>query len=459
MFHRKKSKYILNKKTVKQYNSLRALEKRALLCHAPFKTMRFTLSGNIIACCYNRYYILGKYPGNRLHDIWFGNKIKKLQKSIRKYDLSQGCYDCHNFLCRENFFLTGALNYDYLNKIKQGYPVMLDFELFNTCNLECVQCNGENSSLIRCNREKGRPYSCLYDKNFAEQLNEFIPYLSEARFTGGEPFLIDIYYDIWDRIIRKNPDILISILTNGTMLNGRIKSMLQSGNFNISVSIDSIHKEIYEKIRQNANFDKVMDNVMWLYEFSQKNRKWFNLNFCPMQQNWQEIPDFMIFCGQKNIPVFFHTIKLPASCSLWNLEFKTLDNIHNYLSGFKFDDKTEIQRNNIRLYDGLLQQIRQWCDDAGYHKEISFEEKTIDDLKQTLFDRLKKTAENMQTEQKKSEHDKYNEILNNIISIINDDILVKQSLINLLKINPESIISEIEIDDNDRLAERFRAIR
>jgi MoaA/NifB/PqqE/SkfB family radical SAM enzyme len=48
------------------------------------------------------------------------------------------------------------------------YPSMLELELNNTCNLECVMCIGELSSSIRKNREKLPAIRSPYDEAFVE---------------------------------------------------------------------------------------------------------------------------------------------------------------------------------------------------------------------------------------------------------------------------------------------------
>ena len=61
-------------------------------------------------------------------------------------------------------------------------------------------CGGKWSSAIRKNREGLPPLKNHYDKDFVKQIREFLPFLREARFIGGEPFLINLYYDIWEAI-------------------------------------------------------------------------------------------------------------------------------------------------------------------------------------------------------------------------------------------------------------------
>jgi MoaA/NifB/PqqE/SkfB family radical SAM enzyme len=75
-------------------------------------------------------------------------------------------------------------------------PKVMEFELSNECNLECVMCNGSFSSSIRKNREKLPPIISPYNDDFVNELDAFIPHLTDAKFLGGEPFMIEIYLKI-----------------------------------------------------------------------------------------------------------------------------------------------------------------------------------------------------------------------------------------------------------------------
>ena len=204
------------------YNRTRPMDRQDKICHAPFKSLLFIPSGKAMACHYNRGLSLGQYPEQSIKEIWFGQKIDKLRSYIDNHDLSYGCQNCRYNLNNRQFHLAGAWKHDYLGNSPNGYPVLLDLQIDNTCNLECVMCSGEYSSLIRKNREKKPGYINPYDEAFVEQLTAFIPHLQGANFTGGEPFLIKTYFNIWDRILELNPQMQIYIHTNGTVLNERI---------------------------------------------------------------------------------------------------------------------------------------------------------------------------------------------------------------------------------------------
>ncbi|MDD2634976.1 MAG: radical SAM protein [Bacteroidales bacterium] len=373
---------MIDKKFIKEYNEANNRKKLKYVCYAPFTSLRFSQSGNILACCYNRGYSLGKYPNTSIKEAWSGDKIKALRNHLKKQEFDLGCDICESRIENKLYNLTGAFHYDYLHEeLKKRYPVMFDFELDNTCNLECVMCSGENSSKILINREKLKKNNSVYDENFLLQLKDFIPHLVEARFSGGEPFLIPIYYKIWELFAEINPSTRITVLTNATIFNERIANLLKRANFSIAVSIDSLKKDTYSKIRKNADFDVVIKNMKIFYEYSKQNNSIFFINVCPMPYNWFEIPDILTYCNSRNIRLVFHTIIFPPQESLWILSSKKLGKIHKYYSSIKLSSKSDCERQNNLAFHNLKTQVQNLEKSAIYResKLASISKLTLED--------------------------------------------------------------------------------
>ena len=355
----------LDKKIVTAYNKTRENKNHKTVCYAPEKMMYFGHKGFVYACTANRSYVLGRFPAQSIQEMWFGEKAAKLRKYIRHNDLTLGCANCETQFCNQNFHIVKARQYDTQPLNKSKYPSVLSFELSNTCNLECVMCSGTYSSSIRKNREKLPPLPTPYDANFVAQLEAFIPHLSETKFYGGEPFLVDIYYDIWEKIVRINPNVIIQIQTNATILNQRVKNLLENGTFNINISLDSLHKPTYESIRKNAKLDKVLENIAYFNEYCKKQNTFIGISVCPMRQNWCEMPDFIDFCNELEVPVYFHTVWNPLHCSLWNLPAAELIEIEKFLKQKNhFSTKTSLEQDNQKSCNDLLRQVTQWKDYA-----------------------------------------------------------------------------------------------
>jgi radical SAM protein with 4Fe4S-binding SPASM domain len=172
------------------YNKSRYNKDFSSLCFAPSVNMLFSQTGEVQVCCHNMEYVIGKYPEQSISEIWNSKKAEKLRDEMKSYRLYEGCKICKADIVLGAFDEVAAKHFDSLPRNK-NYPTMMEFLISNTCNLECIMCKGEYSSLIRQNREKLPPIQTPYDEVFVEQLREFIPYLHETRFSGsGEAFLM-----------------------------------------------------------------------------------------------------------------------------------------------------------------------------------------------------------------------------------------------------------------------------
>jgi MoaA/NifB/PqqE/SkfB family radical SAM enzyme len=233
--------------------------------------------------------------------------------------------------------------------------IMMEFMLSNTCNLECVMCSGELSSSIRKKRDKLPPIKTPYGQDFLRQLEEFIPYLKETRFSSaGEAFSIDMNYDLWEMIIEKNPSCKMVVQTNGTILNARVKDFLERGNFIIGVSLDSCRKDVYESIRLNASYVQVMSN-------SKRHNRMFTISSCVMRQNWQELPDFIKFCNGMGAYATFHKVWSPLEYALYNLPAAKLRGIYAELSAAILPADNRIERRNQEYYEYFISVIDSWA--------------------------------------------------------------------------------------------------
>ncbi|OQA01606.1 MAG: Cyclic pyranopterin monophosphate synthase [Bacteroidetes bacterium ADurb.Bin408] len=342
------------KSVVRAYNATRLPGQTAYLCHAPFKALHFANNGRVLACCFNQQAVLGEYPLQTLKEIWQGKTALKLRRHIQNNDLGFGCFVCHNQLLNKEYASVKARMFDHLPGNKAGYPVQMSFDLDNTCNLGCIMCNADNSSVIRQESPLYRPYHSPYGKSFVDELEPFIPYLHQASFAGGEPFLIKIYYDIWERILRINSSVRINITTNGTILNDKIKDLLSRGFFEISLSLDSLNKETYEQIRRHGRFEKVMENLQYFREYSRQKGTFFGVWACPLKVNRCEIPEMFRYFGEQDTALYLHTVWVPPAVTLWNLPADELKALLRSYYAVKLPEDTEIQRENKHRFEAYV---------------------------------------------------------------------------------------------------------
>lgn len=374
----------LHKKIIEQYADSRRGTFKKVVCHAPFVNLNFEQNGNVRACCYNTKDVLGNWTQNSIHEIWSGGAANKLRKHIIESNLGGGCKECGNMIVAGNHQGVRAKYYDEFspnNLISRAkymayqsfdyisYPRVMEFELSNECNLECVMCNGYFSSSIRKNREKLPPFVSPYNDKFVDELEEFIPHLTDAKFLGGEPFMIEIYLKIWERILKINPSVRIHITTNGTFLNNRIKNLLEGLKAGIILSIDSVNEETYKKIRINGNFKKVMENLEYLLDYTKRKRTFISMAVCPITLNWRELPQMLEFCLDRGIALYFNAVFSPAKYSLKEQGKEYISEVISFLESYclpkqkgNLNSPTNL---SISAYKDFVKLLK------GWEKEIS----------------------------------------------------------------------------------------
>ncbi len=466
---------ILNKKITKEYNLSRKNDPHDSICNAPLTNLYFGHKGKVSACCFNRSHLLGTYPNDSIKKIWNSDSANKLRKLLKANDLSSGCQSCASLITKKNFDGVVARNYDNL-PIAKNHPSKLEFELSNVCNLECQMCFGEFSSSIRKNREKKPPIESPYDSNFVQQLVDYIPHLKSTRFFGGEPFLIDIYYEIWDMIIKLNPSCQIVVQTNGTILNNRVKNLLSKGNFKISLSIDSFEKKTYETIRVNAKYETVMENLLYFNNYCKNQNLNLGISVCPTTLNWEELPSIIETCNDLKAFVFFNTVWHPKELSLSHLPSEKLYEINSRLAEFQFPEETIVEKNNLQHYNDFNNLINGWHK-AAIERELKETKHAKIRIKRErlLEKKLKETSANYLTELfykkvkvsfKKSSENKNQESLNRLSSYLDKtnnvfrsfpkDLRFKKTINTLIE-EPsfETILEVLENETEDQIYNRL----
>jgi sulfatase maturation enzyme AslB (radical SAM superfamily) len=302
--------------------------------------------------------VLGTYPEQSIEEAWRGQRVQEFRRYIQQTDLSHGCQVCEAHLNSRAFETVPARHYDKLASTgghHPAYPRRLDFELSNSCNLECIMCSGHYSSSIRKNREKLPPLHSPYDEKFLQQLEPFLPHIQEATFVGGEPFLVTLYLGIWERLVELNPTADLHIQTNGTILNNRVKQLLERLRFHLGISIDSLDPQLYPTIRVNGRFEEMMQNFLYFRGYARKKQTSLTISFCIMAQNIHELPDWITFANQHEVPIHFNLVSHPSHCTLQALPRRVLQELVHSWKSYLPARGTELERHNAERFQSIVQ--------------------------------------------------------------------------------------------------------
>lgn len=376
-------------KATSGYNLKRSPFTWNTICLAPFTNMYIGHHGYIRACCYIAVHVLGVWPHRSLIEIWNGSKANELREALSNYDLSKGCDTCHQQLMARNYDGLKASQFNHHKRNNNGFPYCIEFELDNKCNLACTMCNENFSSVIAHNKGL-KTYKTPYNNEFLEQLKPFILHLQETKFYGGEPFMIKIYYEIWDLIYQINPSCSINIQTNATVMNKRVEQLLSRPNINFNVSIDSLEAETYESIRLGANFEETMSNLHRFIDYSKKNNTFMGVSACMMNNTAYEAPDFINFCNEQDIQIYFHTVVQPEHHCIQNMPKSEIQDLLNYLKQQNFTSKTALHKKNIKHYWDYVKQVQYWLET----KDKDSNQAHLNPVKswEELFNRIQKSC-------------------------------------------------------------------
>lgn len=188
------------------------------------------------------------------------------------------------------------------------YPSYVEIETVNACNARCPMCTINDWN---------RHYPVMKDNVFNKISDDLIDnkkYLKRiSLYRDGEP-LIDKKLPLRIAKFKDQGIDDTSIATNVSLLNEkRSKEILEAGLGLIIMSIDSLKKEIFEKIRKKLVLEEVLDNAIKFFQLrdkiNPKCRIWVRM--IRQESNYHEWDEYLNFwkkyaSGQDRI--YYHNI-------------------------------------------------------------------------------------------------------------------------------------------------------
>lgn len=173
----------------------------------------------------------------------------------------------------------------FQSKAKKPYH-LFQIEPSLECNLECVMCPWREL----------RPEQAQMTPETFERIAAYLHLAREVDFTGGgEPTTNPRLPDMVQRV--KEAGCQVGFSTNGTLLDATLAERLVSlGQDWISFSVDGATAETYERIRQGAAFETVVNNIQQVSEIKANRRSsspTMMMVFVMMQENYHELPRYV----------------------------------------------------------------------------------------------------------------------------------------------------------------------
>lgn len=336
------------------------------ICENLFISPIITSNGEISFCC-NDYYgkaNIGNIKNNTLSKVWNSNKLNFLRlnhiRGNRKTPYF--CYQCLNPQPASdtiviNFLKLIGLSHiypEYKAKIqnKEYFPLYLQIELTDICQLQCDFCNQKynNWEKVHGISKKGFIKKELLKKIINDLNNLDFPIKLISLFWLGEPLLhpefkefiniINTFYqkkefyqeiEIHTNLISLSPDIINFLIKNSPK------------NFILTLSIDSLKKNTYEKMR-GPYFEKMIFNLKYLLK--QKRPFKTVYQFIITKANINEL---------ENIYNFFRNNLNDFQITAWHDWIKTDILYFRYCDPLKIED----EKNNTELFQKAIKFVKE----------------------------------------------------------------------------------------------------
>ena len=255
-------------------------------CSLPFEHIE-------IPCCpaYVNYKTFGNIYENDLFSIWAGKELNNLRKNLINGDFS---------LCNRNICCyspaTNSKDFDPQKQLPQNILLYYDQE----CNYKCIICR---DIIVQHSDEELKEL----DNEVLPRVLPFLAKLDEAVFSGGDPLAARHSRKLIKELCRNNPNIKISIDTQGYFLDEKNMNELGITKINnIGISIHSSTRKTYEKIMRQDSFDRIMKNLAFASEWKKQGKIGkIVLNFVVHSINYTEMPDFVKIAKNHDAVAYF----------------------------------------------------------------------------------------------------------------------------------------------------------
>jgi len=183
--------------------------------------------------------------------------------------------------------------------VNYPFPINLDFELVDACNLACHHCIRRSTDYRVSGKGSKRLGLQVYKRLIDEGAEYGLPAISLG--NSGEGFLENDIFEMIDYARQKKVlDIWLS--TNGLLLDKeKIKELIRLKLTRISISIDATTEETYKKVR-GGDFGKLMSNLHYLIEERDRQKSLLpiiRVTSIKLEHNKDELDEFVSYWSSK----------------------------------------------------------------------------------------------------------------------------------------------------------------
>ena len=286
---------------------------RRIFCQWPYSGIFITLDGMVRPCCFGP--ACGDLNKDDIETIWNGNEMVRRREGLLEGDLeAAGCGECgwinrrnietydrcedlgQSLAIRKNIKLQRKEYKAGLLSL-ESFPSNFTIQLTEACNFRCIMC-------FQQHQHKHLSEDILTKiMNNSDKIDEF-------KFTGGEPLVSKWIPEFIEAFNPENGQ-KIGFTTNGSLI-GKFKHKLEEmPRLFLAISVHAAKKETFESIKVGGNWQSIYDNVVWYASERRRRRPFWDdgrLTFVVMSKNYEEIPDFLKWLRELEMPALFQPV-------------------------------------------------------------------------------------------------------------------------------------------------------
>lgn len=221
-------------------------------------------------------------------------------------------------------------------------PVLAVFDVTKRCNSKCEAC-----SIWRRKHDASKELSLHEIECIFKDLRNFG--IKHVFLQGGEPLLRKDLPEIIDLMLKLG--FIPSIVTNGTLLTDDFLERFSKLRYNIGISLDTLDKKKYFKIRGINAFDKVISNINLLSGMKFRGVRY--LTSVVSRLNYSEVEGLREFAKNKGFlfqayPYNYNICRISARSEILAFD-KELNKVIN-----SFEILAELSRRDNSIIDAVI---------------------------------------------------------------------------------------------------------
>lgn len=290
-------------------------------CRIPWETLGVNNNGNAYICespSWVPIFVGNLFESDSIYDILNSQASLKIRQEIlagRYYYCNTRICDFFNFKDTKSYQAQPITQDDvkelefkdsaelHVNKI----PRKLIFDFDYTCNFQCPSCRTEiqnwNADHIRRpinDRLVERIKHLIIDEIKEQPIN--------IRWCGGEPFMSDVYIELFNYIISTGKTNIQNVIqTNGSLLSAKkdlVKDFLPYIS-DLRISFDAGCAETYALTRVGGDWDRLIENTKFVVALikEHKFKTKVSADYVVQTNNYKDLPKFVEICNELGVQV------------------------------------------------------------------------------------------------------------------------------------------------------------